>query len=241
MPETSSQTVFLEYAGKHISVSLEFKERKRLSISVHPDGSVTARAPAARSLAAVLAHLHRRRSWIAKQRRHFEKYQPLPEEKRYVAGETHLYLGRQYRLRVHRSNDVAVKLVGRFLNVYVPTPQDRQAIATAMDAWYQSHAEPIFHGRVERCLEAAVSLRLKEVKLRIRPMKKRWGSCSKAGRITLNTDLVKMPLYCIEYVIMHELCHLRVHDHSPAFFRLLRRCMPDWERRKERLESVVLR
>jgi predicted metal-dependent hydrolase len=240
MPEISNQTVFLEYAGKHISVSLEFKERKRLSISVHPDGSVTAIAPVARSLADVIAHLHRRRSWIARQCRHFEKYQPLPEDKRYVSGETHLYLGRQYRLRVHRSNDVAVKLVGRFLNVYTPTPQDRQAVATALDAWYQAHAEPIFHDRMERCLEAAASLRLTDVQFKIRPMKTRWGSCSKAGKITLNIDLIKMPLHCIEYVIMHELCHLRVHDHSPAFYRLLSRCMPDWERRKQRLDLAVI-
>ena len=72
-------------------------------------------------------------------------------------------------------------------------------------------------------------------------MSKRWGSCSRKGTITLSLDLIKTPLHCIEYVITHELCHLLVHDHSPAFFRMLSRCMPDWERRKARLEEVVLR
>lgn len=241
MPDIPSQTVYVEYAGEQISVELNFRERKRLSISVYPDGSVAAFAPIDRAVEDVLVHLWRRRSWIAKQRRHFEKYRPLPEEKRYISGETHLYLGRQYRLRIRRADEAKVKLVGRFFYVYVPDSNQPQKVAEVMDGWYRSHADSIFRDRLNRCLGTAASLRLARVQLRIRSMRRRWGSCSKAGTITLNTELVKAPLHCIDYVIMHELCHLRVHDHSPAFFRLLGRCMPDWERRKEQLEAVVLR
>lgn len=241
MPDTRAQTVLVEYAGEQIPVSLEFEERKRLSISVHPDCSVTALAPANRSAEDVLAHLERRRAWIARQRRYFETYHPLPEGKRFVSGETHPYLGRQYRLRVRRTSDVDVKLIGRFLNVYVPSPKEPKFVRAALNAWYRAHAEPIFLDRLNRCLESAPSLRGIEPTLRIRRMTGRWGSCSKAGTITLSTELIKAPLHCIEYVIMHELCHLRVHDHSPTFFRLLGRCIPDWRRRKERLDSLVLR
>ena len=241
MPDVSRKTVYIEYARKQISVTLEFRERKRLSISVHPDGSVTAIAPSNRSLEDVLVHLQRRRFWIAKQLLHFGKYQPLPEKKRYVSGETHLYLGRQYRLRVRKADNATVKLVGKFFNVSTPTPKQPQVIAGDLNDWYRSHAEPIFRDRMKRCLNTAVSLRLANAQLRVRPMKTRWGSCSKAGMITLNTDLIKAPLHCIDYVITHELCHLRVHDHSPTFYRLIRRCMPDWERRKRQLELFVLR
>lgn len=241
MPEGSVQSVLIECAGEHVAVSLAFQRRERLSISVHPDGSVTALAPASRSLEDVVTHLNRRRSWIARQRRHFQKYQPLPAEKRYVPGETHLYLGRQYRLRLHCSEDASVRLVGRFFEVCVCAPKKPQTVAAAMRKWYQSHAERIFRDRMMVCLETAATPKLHvDVGLRVRPMQRRWGSCSRAGLITLNTDLVRMPLHCIDYVIMHELCHLSVHDHSPAFFRLLGRCMPDWRRRKERLDSVVV-
>ena len=241
MPEAPARTVFVEYGDQQIPVSVAFAERKRLSISVRPDGSVTALAPAGRSLGDVLRHLHRRRSWIARQRRRFETYQPAPDSKRFISGETHLYLGRQYRLRVWHAREVNVKLVGRFFNAHVPSPKEPIVVRTALDAWYRVHAEQIFRERIARCLESAPSLRGIRLCLRIRRMHARWGSCSKAGTITLSTELVKVPLHCIEYVIMHELCHLRIHDHSPKFFRLLSRCMPDWQTRKALLDSIVLR
>ena len=241
MSETAVQTILVEYGDQQIPVLLRFEERKQLSISVHPDGLVTALAPVDRPLAQVLSRIEQRRSWIARQRRRFEAYQPLPEEKHFVSGETHPYLGRHYRLRVRCSSHADVKLIGRHLNASVPSPDQPDSVRKALEAWYRAHAEPIYADRMERCREKVPSLRHLDPTLRIRKMKRRWGSCSKAGTITLSTELIKTPLHCIEYVIVHELCHLRVHDHSPAFFRLLGRCMPDWERRKARLDSLVLR
>ena len=74
----------------------------------------------------------------------------------------------------------------------------------------------------------------------VRRMGKRWGSCTETGNILINIELIKTPLYCIEYLIMHEICHLRVHNHGRAYYRLLTRCMPDWHRRKARLDSFVI-
>lgn len=241
MLDTAPRTVEIGYGRQRIPVLLSFAERDRLTISVHPDGSVTALAPLDRPLPRVLAHLERKGSWIAKQRRHFAVWQPLPEEKRYVSGETHLYLGRQYRLKVRRAAEAEVKLIGRYLNVSLPSSRDPAAVRNALGGWYRAHAEPIYRDRMERAMDMAPALRRTNPPLKVRCMRSRWGSCSKSGAITLSSELIKAPLHCIEYVIVHELCHLSVHDHSPAFFRLLSRCMPDWERRKERLNSFVLR
>jgi len=86
----------------------------------------------------------------------------------------------------------------------------------------------------------AKSLELDRPKIEIRKLAKRWGSCTKARTIILNSELIHVPPYCIEYVILHELCHLKVHDHSPRFFQLLARCLPDWQRRKARLDGFQM-
>lgn len=241
MPDEPTTTMMVEYGGEQIPVAIAFRNRRRLSISVHPDCSVTALAPAGCSPEKLQDHLERRRAWIARQRRHFEAFHPLPEDKHYLSGETHLYLGRQYRLKVHRAREANVKLIGRFLHAAVPEPEAPRCVRAALDAWYREHARRIFRRHMDLCIEATPTLRGASPTLRIRSMTRRWGSCSKKGTITLSTELIKTPLHCIEYVIMHELCHLRVHDHGPAFFRLLARCMPDWEERKARLDAVVPR
>jgi hypothetical protein len=71
-------------------------------------------------------------------------------------------------------------------------------------------------------------------------MRRRWGSCHPAGRITLNAELMKVPPFCIDYILMHELCHLLIPNHSPRFYHLLGSCMPDWKRRREQLKAIHL-
>ena len=75
--------------------------------------------------------------------------------------------------------------------------------------------------------------------MRLQVMKTQWGSCSPTGKLTLNPWLVKAPRDCIDYVILHELCHLKEHNHSPRFFKLLDRHMPAWRQRKARLDELA--
>jgi predicted metal-dependent hydrolase len=230
----------IQFGGETIPFALEMRQRRRLSISVHPDRRVTVVAPEDCSLADVLARVQKRGAWITRQRAYFEQFHPLPHEKRYVSGETHLYLGRQYRLKIQNAATESVKLTGSYLHVAAANRHNSLLVQLLLDDWYRNHAKSIFHTRLLQCLDNAPSLRMPPPAIFIRRMSRRWGSCTKAGNILLNLDLVKTPLYCIEYVIMHELCHLRIHDHSPSYYRLLSRCLPDWEKRKTRLDSYVI-
>lgn len=228
------------FGKQRISFSLEFRERERLAINVHPDRTVTVVAPIGRTVDEVVDHVQKRAAWIVRQRMHFDQFQPLTPPRRFLAGETHLYLGRQYRLKLAQDDVAGVKLRGRFLWVHLPDRGDAERVERLLEGWYRDHAKSIFVRRLDECLRSARSLKTMKPEIAVFKMKKRWGSCTKAGRILLNTELVKTPLHCIEYVIMHELCHLKVHDHSPEFYRLLSRCMPDWWARKRRLETFIL-
>lgn len=230
----------VRYGGEDIPFELTFRPRRQLAINVHPDRTVTVVSPEARSIEEVLARVQKRAGWIARQRRHFASFHPLPHARRFINGETHYYLGRQYRLKVTEAAKESVKLKGRYLIVET---QRRSAAARArvlLERWYKGRAEEIFRTRLLRCLKEAASLRMPPPKIVIRRMGKRWGSCTETGNILINVELIKTPLDCIEYLIMHELCHLRVHNHGSAYFRLLTRCMPDWQRRKARLDSFVI-
>lgn len=228
----------LKHAALSIPFKIDFTARSKLTINVHPEMRLEVLAPASRSREAILDRVEARAAWIAKQWRYFERYQPAQPDRQYVSGETHRYLGRQYRLKVTKAAEPSAKLAGKFLHVRHTRPKDTDAIEELVSRWYRDHAEATFTRRLPLCQERCKSLKLKSTpKFTIRQMTRRWGSCTKTGNITLNLDLIRVPIHCVDYVIIHELCHLKIHDHSPRFYRTLTRILPDWETRKDRLES----
>lgn len=226
------------FGRERIDFTLTFGDRKRLKITVHPDQRVTVDAPLGSALEDVLERVRRRAPWIAKQRLYFERFHPVQPPRQYVSGETHLYLGRQYRLKVVEDGSETVKLVGRYLRVFTRRPADRHRVEALVKAWFREHAVRILSRRLARCLEDAGRIGVSAPRVRFQTMKGRWGSCSSAGTITLNTELAKAPLPCIDYVLFHEICHLKHPHHGKDFYRLLSRFVPHWERWKERLEMV---
>jgi predicted metal-dependent hydrolase len=226
------------WGDREIVYALRFQSaRRRLAITVHPDLQVTVVAPDGRTVEDVAERVQQRAAWIAKQLRQFERWHPLPTPRRYVAGESQLYLGRQYRLRVVRGPEGVSVGSGRLL-VRAPSEPTQPAIRRAVAAWYVERAHEVFARRLDRLSKVAPRLTKDPLRLRVRRMPRRWGSCSRRGTVTLNPELVKAPVSCIDYVLVHELCHRIVADHSPSFFRLLAAHVPDWVRRRDRLNGL---
>ncbi len=213
---------------------------ERFRVSVGPGPSVEVRAPLKATDENVAARLARRAKWLRKQLRHFSAFPPPIPPRQYVSGETHIYLGRQYRLRVLKAQTECVRLKGKFLVVRTPHPKDTTAVRRAVESWYGNHARRYITGKVDHWLGQTCFHRTQCPAIRFARMQRRWGSCSAAGTITLNTDLIKVPSHCIDYVVVHELCHLKCAHHGRPFDRLLNRCMPDWRAAKARLDAFVL-
>jgi predicted metal-dependent hydrolase len=150
-------------------------------------------------------------------------------------------MGRQYRLKVLSGDQEGVKLRGRFFNVDTYEKGNTERVRKLLEDWYCAHARIVFDKSLRDCLRRFKGhMKAVSPQIRIRRMKKRWGSCTPRGVIYLNPDLVMAPGSSIDYVIMHEICHMIHPHHGSNFYALLRRVMPDWEARKERLEKVLI-
>ena len=239
--QASDGSYVLCYDGQRIPFRIEYRKRKKLAISVTPEMKLEVVAPEDSATKKILDRVERRAQWILRHWRYFEQFQPPYPGARYVSGETHIYLGRQYRLKVHNGSAEAVKLIGKFLNVWTSDREDRERVRKLLEMWYREHAERNFEQRLRTCVGQCRSLKLVcQPRVAVRKMTRRWGSCTKAGNVLLNINLIKAPIHCVDYVIVHELCHMQVHSHGPAFYRLLSRCMPDWAKRKARLNTLTI-
>lgn len=230
----------VDYGKEKIFFAVVYTDRKTMEISVQPDRRVIVKAPIGTLLDTVRKRVTKRARWITKQINYFSQFEPSTPARRYIGGETHLFLGRQYRLKIKKHEVDTVKLKGPYFLVSTPEPDDGLRIKGLLDNWYKEHARKIFSQRLDKCFQSSKKLGVPFPEIRLRKMVKRWGSCSGSGDILLNTSLVRAPIYCIDYVIMHELCHLKVHAHNIAYFKLISKYMPDWEKRKARLEREMV-
>ena len=230
----------IDFGTRKIAYNLHRQDRKRLRIVVAPELTVDVFAPEVADEEAVHTAVMKKAAWIARKLDALERYHPLPVPKKYISGETLVYLGRQYRLKVEQGYRQPAKLAGRFLWVWIEDRKNTQNVGKAVDSWYRKRAHETLGRYMERCYAIASRHGVPEPVLLIRTLRRRWGSCSPKGRIRLNLNLVKAPVHCIEYVIMHELCHLKYHNHSTFFYALLTRCQPDWRKRKEILDNIII-
>ncbi|MFP4288249.1 MAG: M48 family metallopeptidase [Bacteroidales bacterium] len=226
----------IQFGSKKIDFQLKYSYRKTLEITVTPDLEVLVKAPVDSSLEKIKEKLLKKAPWIIIQQSFFLSFHPKTPPRKYIGGETHLYLGRQYLLKIESSKKDSVKLKGKFIEVQTT---DKYKVKKLVQEWYLLHAKFKFKEIAEPLIEKFKKYKVTPDSIVFRDMPTRWGSCTPKGKIILNPELIKAPRGCIEYVIIHELCHLIYHDHTRKFIDLQTKEMPDWEKWKMKLENLL--
>lgn len=214
------------------------RDRSTLAMSVRPDGVLELKAPKGASLESIRAKVKARLRWIVRQRIQFREMQRDKVPLRYESGATHTYLGRQYRLKVTKAPASSVHLKGAYIHIASPSKRPAQ-VKALLDGWYRERALAQFTARLEKWKPWCAARNLPTPQARLLRMPKRWGSAHRNGRIFLNPELIKAPAICVDYVIAHEICHLKHQRHDRAFHRLLCSLLPGWQQVKARLDQYA--
>ena len=223
----------------NISVEVVKKNIKNLHLSVlPPDGKVRVSAPEALSDDAIAMFVRTKIGWIRKQQEKFE-LQPRQSERQYVSGETLYVWGRQYFLRVeysYKGNSLVLSGDNAILTVRKESTVKQRE--TFVNEWYRT----LLKAEVEKYLpkwERITGLQCSSWQSKY--MTTKWGTCNTStGKIWLNLQLAKKPIECLEYVILHELIHLKVRNHGPEFVTEMNRYIQNWREIRNQLNESKL-
>jgi predicted metal-dependent hydrolase len=226
--------------GKHqYNYKLLRLGRKTLSLTVLPDLSIVVRCPLKAGQERIEAFLKKKWLWLEEQIKYFKKYQHKKSAKEYVSGESFLYLGRQYKLNVKVVSLNSVSLSkGVIVCNTTDSVKNNASTKSQIKKWYLEKAKLVFAERYNEVFKKFGYI--DKPKLVIKKMDKRWGSFVRGKSIILNPLLIQTSKDCIDYVITHELCHVKYRNHTKAFYRLLRAKYPRWEIVKEKLETRLI-
>lgn len=204
-------------------------KRRTIALIVERDGSLTVRAPRRATLKDIQGFIVKKTNWILRSREKLKAIVPL-RKKDYVDGERFLFLGTEYELRLVPPQRPALKFDGGF----TLSTSARERGEQAFIKWYKTQAWAVFNERV-RHYAAQHGFEPKQVK--VNSAKTRWGSCTSNGTINFTWRLVMAPMEVIDYVVLHELAHLRIKNHSPRFWKLVESLCPDFKRHRKWLRD----
>ncbi len=228
----------LIFDGKPLQCRFRASHRRSVSIIITPEMEIRIAYPVRLKVKDLEKFILSKSSWIV---RHLDRMAKLPPKippLNYQPGEIHLFLGKEYALRFIKSNQWHCDISESNLDVYSPDERNTEKIKNIIDNFYRKNASDIFQQRHE-ILGPEFSPRLKGwlPPPGIRKMKRKWGVFySRTNTYKLNLEMIKMPVYCIDYVILHENCHQVHRKHDKKFHLLMSELMPQWKAVKKELE-----
>jgi len=228
--------LIFDFPETHIECDVDFSRRRTLAIIVNHNGEVKIAAPKGTSRTVIVDWVNSKSGWIIKKLNQFRDAQLEMFPQEYAHGELIMFLGKKYPLHLEidlaRSQPAAIFSQGALL---VRTPvADTGSIRQVVEAWCRNAAEEIVRQKVEHFQEI---INVRPNRVTIRRQKTRWGSCSTKGNLNFNWKVIMAPVEVIDYLVIHELCHLIHHNHSPEFWNLVAGYLPDYKVRRAWLKQ----
>jgi hypothetical protein len=228
--------------GKEIEYRIKRGRRKKsIAISISSACQVVVLAPQILSNERIREIVRKKSRWILRKQDDFKKLKKLYPAKEYVSGEQLLFLGRKYRLKIMETEDKSgcePILTGRriVINVQKNLAQGnrKQIIKDALTNWYHARTAEVLLHRIKRY---SGLLNLAPKKIIVRNQQKRWGSCSRSGVLRFNWRIALAPVSIVDYVVVHEICHLKEKNHSGEFWRQVSLVIPDYKKRRQWLKD----
>lgn len=229
----------VEWAGVTITYMWCHSRRRTLGVTVRPDKSVSVRVPLRTPVKEIRAFVTRRAEWVLKVWRK-QDARPSQQQQGYGSGAVFMFQGKEYRLEFETGSRRTLHLREGFLVLTAPEIPPEETVRRMIDNWYRKQALEIVKDRSIECHRMMQGEGIPLPPITIRSMKTRWGSYSyRTRRITLNLNLVKTPAACLDYVIIHELCHIKVRHHGPDFWRMVSRYRPDYLSERRQLKQYI--
>ncbi|MCX6334354.1 MAG: SprT family zinc-dependent metalloprotease [Bacteroidia bacterium] len=224
-----------------IKYNVIYTRRRSITLIVSPDKGVVVRVPYRTSLRSIEKFVQEKSGWIKK---HLEKYSVLTRlnhGKKYTEGEFHMFLGKEHKLKIAESVKDNASINDGYLYINVSDTMNTMRIKALIDKFYLQKAQEYLTIMFNEILGRFKERRFFPAGLFVKPLKSRWGSCTIKSRITISSELIKLDPKFAQYVIIHELCHLKHHNHGKEFYGLLTELVPDYKEIRKELRQYLIK
>jgi hypothetical protein len=224
-----------------INYKVIYSRRRSISISISPHKGVVVRAPKSVSPERIDKFVNEKSAWIKKHLNNYSGSVRINYGKKYTDGEYHYFMGKEHILRLSGSSEAFVRMYDNIIEVGLTDTTDNRKVKAMLDKWYREQAMVYFRLLLDKILRKYESYRFEPSSMVVRPSKSRWGSCSSKGRISISSELIKLDEKFYEYIIVHELCHLKHPNHGSGFYKLLEELLPDYKEVRKELRKFVMK
>lgn len=234
---------FVEINGEKIYFYVQRKKVKNLNLKVNAEKKVIISIPIRTPIETAKNFIRKKIKWIKKQQEFYEKISQKKESEEFKNGEKVYLLGSEYELKIKKDQKNNINITNQNVELLIKEKyiNNEEYIKKTYDKWLREYALNILKKIVEEYQEKLNSYGIKNPNIEVRKTKAIWGSCTPMrNKVTFNLNLIKTPMYCIEYVVLHELAHFKFQNHSKNFYKFVEKFMPDWKKRKKILDEEYM-